>query len=446
MKIRPPVIWIIMILALSLGIELTVSGKFEKLDRGNTDIYHILMGVRYQPKSTVIASLDAAALAVYPNTPLVFWGPHFALAIKRLKEAGALAIALDIHQAITPEQWLSTLHASAMPSEISDYDQPYDEALAEGRVILAASPVYENGRVPVPMPAEEYLAALPKHLGDVGLTMLPRDSDGKIRSFLPAFQGISSGLREGEQKEIPAGYQLPDPWWSFAALAVKEGFGIQALVDFQKRSPFTTRLINYCGPPKTIPSISLTALFREQGLTVKERALIAGRIVFIGADSENFGDHQSTPYSESFFGRGGYRDMSGVEIHANIAETILNPHRLQKVPLPAVFLLWGVFMAFAAVACELHIKPMALYLVKATSLLVLWPTGFIAFYYGYLLPQVGCFTSISLFFMTLAILRTLAAHDQAARKITRGAFDLIYHDRRMRRRSDVEIPQEKLEN
>lgn|GEM_PF-1111853 len=357
-----------------------------------------------------------------------------------MEEAGAAAIALDIYQAITPEEWLRTLDTSTViPPEISDYDQTFDQALSEGHVILAANPIHDMGKIPVPLPAEEYLAALPNHLNDVGLTILPRDTDGKIRRMVLALEGLPTGLNDKEQHKIPEGYQTPNPWWTFAALAVKVAYGEKALTSFRSNSIFSPSLINYCGPPKTIPRISLAALFREQGLTPEERSLISGRIVFIGADNENFGDHQQTPYSQSFFGYGGKRDMSGAEIHANIAETILNPKHLQNVPLAGVFLLWGSILSLAAVACELKIKPMAVYVMKTISLLILWPIGFIAFKFGYLLPQAGCFFSIMVFFISIAILRTLGAHDRTAKKISKVAFNKIYHDRRDRRRTDAEI-------
>jgi len=61
-----------MLLTLLTGIALTISGTFDKVDRGNIDIYHVLLGVRHKPTATVIVSLDAEALGVYPDTPLAF--------------------------------------------------------------------------------------------------------------------------------------------------------------------------------------------------------------------------------------------------------------------------------------------------------------------------------------------------------------------------------------
>lgn len=429
MQIKSAVIWTIALLTLLPGVLFTLNGTVELLDRDNIDSYHVLAGTLYEPRMTVIAALDDAALDMYPNTPLVFWGPHFAQAIERLKQAGAKAVALDIFFAITPEQWLRTLtDPQSIPTELIDYDQTFDQALAEGRVILAANPIKGANGAYVPLPAQEYLAALPKHLGNVGLTILPKDSDSRIRRMVLAFEGVSARDRETHQDPATEGYQAPNPWWTLAALAVKEAVGPEALPQPNNPSLFTPQLISYCGPPGTIPRISMVSLLRERGLTVEEQAAVAGRIVFIGSVSQSFGDHHPTPYSKNVFWRE-YRDMNGVEVHANIAETILHPNRVQSAPHIATFTLWGLIMAMAAIACELQIKPMAVYIMKAISLIILWPIGFISFLYGYLLPQAGCYLAIVLFFIAIAILRTLSAHQSTAGIIEKTVLRHLYNSR-----------------
>jgi adenylate cyclase len=426
-----------MLLSLLIGIFLTISGYLEKIDRFNTDTYHVLSGVRHQPKATVIASLDAESLQFYHDTPLVFWGPHFAKAIDRLREAGAAAIALDIYFAITPEQWLRTLgEIEGIPTKILDYDQTFDQALSEGRVILSADPIYKKDKIPVPLPADEYLAALPNHLGGVGLTTLQIDSDSRIRWMVPAFEGLPTDRKNGNYQPLAENYKAPNPWWTLAALAVKEAFGEAALVSFQGEAAYSSVRINYCGPPMTIPRISLVSLFREQGLTSKERSLIAGRIVFIGADHESLGDHHSTPYSEDLLWLG-YPDMTGVEIQANIAETILNPQRIQVVPLVVVFSLWALILALIAFLCIHDIKPTAKHVIESASdviefasVLIYWAAGLILFRHGYLLPQAGLFSSITLFFLVKKILQAVGT-DKRCRSIIihiigKTAFDKVY--------------------
>lgn len=425
MKLRPFALWFLVFLSLITGIVFTVTDFFEKVDTFSSDVFHVLSGVRHQPNATVIASLDSEALAAYPNTPLVFWGPHFAQAIERLREAGAAVIAIDMLFSITPEQWLRTVDGfSAMPPKILDYDQTFDQALSEGGVILAANPIPENNRVPVPLPAGEYVAALPNLLGDIGLTILPRDSDATIRKMIPAFEGLPATQKDGAKTSgVPDGYATPNPWWTLAALAVKKAK--PELAVFQGKSIYSAQLIDFCGPPKTIPRISLAALFREQGLSPEERALVSGRIVFIGADYENFGDHQPTPYSQDFLWLG-YRDMSGVEIHANIAEMLWNNREVQAVPLAGRILIWGIILAVSNYLCELSMKLEVDYLIEFCSVIILWPLGYAFFRMGYHLPQYPIFLSISLFFLAKETLQSLGEHERTVRIIGAPLFDKIF--------------------
>jgi len=426
-QIKSSVIWVIALLALLLGIALNLNGTVERLDRNTIDTYHVISGKRYEPKATVIGALDDAALDLYPNTPLVFWGPNFALAIDRLKKAGAAAVALDIFFAITPEQWLRTLtDPKSIPPELIDYDQTFDQALAEGGIILAANPIHGTSGPHVPLPAKEYLAALPYHLGSVGLTTLLKDSDFRVRRMVLAMEGIELPEQSASSGSFSKEYQAPNPWWTLSALAVREAFGQEFITPANSPTLFEPQLISFCGPPGTIPRISMASILKDGGLSDEERALVAGRIVFIGSISQSLGDHHPTPYSRSVLGRE-YRDMSGAEIHANIAETILHHHRFQPVPHIAVVMLWGVIMAMAAVACELQIKPMAIYVMKATSLMILWPIGLVLFLRGFLLPQAGCYSAIMLFFLVIAILRTIGAHRQLSGIVGKTIIRHIYN-------------------
>jgi len=426
MDLRPGVIWSIMLLSLLLNISLTFSGSVENADRLNTDIYHVLSGVRYEPTSTVIASLDAEALDYFPNTPLVFWGPHFAQAINRLRDAGAAAIALDIYFAITPEQWLRTLSSlKNIPPEIIDYDQVFDQALSDGKVVLAANPIRETNRIPVPLPAEEYLAALPNHLHDVGLTTLYRDSDARIRWLIPAFNGLEKERGSSMLFQVPKGYDPPNPWWTFAALAIRAGYGSKALAHLQDETAFELSRIAYCGPPGTIPRISLAELFRDHGLTAEQQAKIKGRIVFIGAESEQFGDHQPTPYSQNALGRS-YKDMSRVEIHANIAETLLHPKRIQTLHPVVSVAIWALILLLARYSCTSNIRTIAVYLMKIASVVILWPLGFVLFSFGYILPQAGSIPSITMFFFSIAVLRTICHNEQHRKKFVNIFGDKVF--------------------
>ena len=92
-------------------------------------------------------------------------------------------------------------------------------------------------------------------------------------------------------------------------------------------------LINYRGGPGTFPWIPYYQVVRgEVGPEI-----VAGKIVLIGPTSPVLHDLFTTP-----FARGG--DMPGVEIHANVLETLIRGDRIREVPA------WASTLAAVAVA------------------------------------------------------------------------------------------------
>ena len=92
-------------------------------------------------------------------------------------------------------------------------------------------------------------------------------------------------------------------------------------------------LVNYRGGPGTYPWIPYYQVVRgEVGPEI-----VAGKIVLIGPTSPVLHDLFTTP-----FARGG--DMPGVEIHANVLETLIRGDRIREVPA------WASTLAAVAVA------------------------------------------------------------------------------------------------
>ena len=393
-----------MLLALCTGIGLTELGRLQVLDVATFDGYHLLLGKRKEPKATLIASMDAESLDLYPNTPLLFWGPHFAKAIQRLIDAGASCVALDFYLSITPEQWMRTLgDQSAIPESLLDYDQTFDSVLSTGRVVLAAGPIRQQKAVSVPMPAREYLEALPDGMGGIGLSNFLRDNDDRVRRLVPAYTGMQASAGANAQA-VPQALRPPDPWWTLSALAIKKSVDDTAWGAQGGTTPYAPMVITYCGPPGTIPRLSLAALLREQELTPEEESLVRGRVVFIGADFESFGDRQPTPYSKTLFGLG-QRDMSSIEIHANIAETLLDSDRLRQVPLLVAACIWLPFMLLSAYA-SMHYSTLKITgAIDIALSLVMWLIGFAFFMKGALLPQAGLYAAIGAFFTCEKVMR-----------------------------------------
>ena len=85
--------------------------------------------------------------------------------------------------------------------------------------------------------------------------------------------------------------------------------------------PTTEHLINYRGGPQTFQSLPYHRVIADQ----VPRNAFAGKIVLIGASSPVLHDVYPTPFAP----RG---NMSGVEIHANALETLLQGEAIRPVP------------------------------------------------------------------------------------------------------------------
>jgi adenylate cyclase len=99
-------------------------------------------------------------------------------------------------------------------------------------------------------------------------------------------------------------------------------------------------LINYLGPPKTFPHISISDIFG--GRTPK--GTFADRIVLVGATAMGTHDLRSTPVSPLY---------PGVEVHATVIDNILVGDFLAKPKWSRVFDLLAIILMCAAVGVAL---------------------------------------------------------------------------------------------
>ena len=87
----------ILVLSLACGVAFGLDwrngGGF--LESAYYDLWHHLAGERVGTSHTAIVGVDDESLSLFPTTPLVFWGPHFARAIEVLDKVGAKVIGLD---------------------------------------------------------------------------------------------------------------------------------------------------------------------------------------------------------------------------------------------------------------------------------------------------------------------------------------------------------------
>ena len=273
------------------------------------DYWHLLSGVRYQPRHTVFVSIDDETLAALKDDPLVFWAPHFARAMDTLAQAGVKAVGLDVLYQVSAESWLRKLE---LPDSAAsrNFDSPLRAALAKGDKILITQLVQtKGGKAQLLLPPEDHLLLLPAGTHDLGIGNLHPDDDKRVRHFYPsitsdpAFPGIGFAMQLALRA---AGKDAAQNQWQIAGSVLH-------------REPKSLP-IGYTGPPGTIPTVSMNVLLQADALERPEVKALKGKVAIIAAGNAGSSDLHFPPYSR------GLRSvqMAGGEIHANIVESILS--------------------------------------------------------------------------------------------------------------------------
>lgn len=324
---------------LLLAIVLTVAEAGWRLDWAGaadrlwSDAWHRAAGLRYTPRHVVLAVVDDSSLAGYPDEPLVFWTPHFARASEVLLQAGAVVVGLDFLPAITPERWFDRLGVGRQPG-LADYDLPLRQQIASGKLVMVAGrmPGSAAGEDQLLLPHSDYLLAVPgfdlaNHLGFADVS---EDVDGGVRRF-----ALRPPLHPSA--EAAAG---PLPEWSLAGLLARRAGKTMPDGEGDARP-----LITYAGPPGSFPRLSLHTLLRPDALQLPEVQAVRGKVVLIGGDFQGMNDVHVTPYTT---GQGERQWMSGVEIQANAAETLLAERYTREA---GTLLRLGLLAGVGALAC-----------------------------------------------------------------------------------------------
>jgi adenylate cyclase len=196
-------------------------------------------------------------------------------------------------------------------------DQALGAAVARaGVVVLGANLTTTEGEFGVKQDLNPPLPVIRKGAAAFGFVNLATDEDGFVRSGdlrLPFQQGVQLSFDQ----------HLYD-------LAVKAGIPAKPL------PPVRTVYINYRGPKRTFPVVPYYQVLNGE---VKPEAF-GGKIVLLGATARVLHDEFPTPFS-------GEDKMSGVEVHANLLETLLQGNRLTRIHphLQAVLALLAALLA-----------------------------------------------------------------------------------------------------
>jgi signal transduction histidine kinase len=201
---------------------------------------------------------------------------------------------------------------------------------------------------------------------------------------LPIFRAAAAGVGHAYAEPDPVSREvlLEKVWgrerrWALALETYRLGMG-KAVIETPSEVqvgdvviPSRDRVlrIRYRPPDRPVPQISLAKLRAEPGLAKQ----FAGKTVFIGATAQSAYDRLQTPYSPV--------PMPGVEIHANIFETIANRLFLVTAPVLATVAFCLGLVAMAGVAFLFRSGWQA-YLVGAVVLVVAHTAPYAAFTRG----------------------------------------------------------------
>jgi adenylate cyclase len=272
----------------------------------------------------VLVTIDQYSLDKFPEL-LPFWHPYYAEAIKASAAAGAKVLVLDVAFGVPVNKWEP------------NHDQMLVEAISGAAAVMptvcAYVPNATGWTVPINMLAPALGLSAFANLTDdpddfIREQELLEDPDPKAPAGTPIARGMA--LRAAEK------YLGEDAQYRDGRLYLK---GREIPISADRRIT-----INYAGPARTIPRVSLAKVIEASraGNTRQLRDWVGGKIVLLGPDSID--DRHATPFFTLFAGKDWL--TPGVEIHANVLNTILTGNYLLPTPnwlrLTSLFLIAGV--------------------------------------------------------------------------------------------------------
>lgn len=274
----------------------------------------------------VLVAIDDTTAARYGPLPLR--RSVLAQGISRLASFGPRVLTLDVL--------------------LAEPGQPKDDASLAKALASLPTAVLCAARRSDPQASHTWILPLPAFAGShlIGHVHVEPDSDGSVRSI--PLEEVDGGkrfwalglqaVRAARHDEAPL--EEPD---SLELGSIHIPARIFAIPAVHPEETLARRLIliNYAGPEGAFRRISFSSLLDSTARPEDFR----GRIVFLGVTAQGSGDRLFTPFSTGI-------GMSGVEIHANVARTILDRDFLIPLSAPGEF---GALTLIGA-ACVLGIS------------------------------------------------------------------------------------------
>jgi adenylate cyclase len=279
------------------GLGLMGVDALRRLDLNSIDMRFDVRGAKATPDDIVVVGIDDPTINARGYTwPFRRW--HYGRLIRRLDEAGAAVIAMDVQ--------------FTQPSRFTEDDNRLIQAVrsASPRVVLAATAVDPGGKTEIFGGGDglKFSRAIPAY------SNFEKDPDGVTRHMLDAEQGLDA--------------------FPIAAAQIKLGHDIDA-------PPGNSAWIDFAGSPRTIPYLSFVDVERRDF----DPAAVKGKVVVVGGTASALQDIRETSTT-------GQQAMPGPEVHANAILTAIDGFPLHSgagwVNVLLVVIL-GVAAPFAAI-------------------------------------------------------------------------------------------------
>jgi signal transduction histidine kinase len=287
--------------------------------------------------------------------------------LSRIKQAGAKVIVLDVMLERACPVKRPKDHDQPLvqgPSD-HDHDQPLVQALDEpGEVILAAKTISNPDKLYFRDPAPEFMwGEQSHHLIGSPVLYSPR---GTIRGVSLIQRGDPSETDKMKVEPLEcvghvlpplavAGYRafMDEPCEvgeeDMVGCAARRGgipvwpsTTIYLLEPLMRKTAHSSHvmLINWAGPAGTFLIYSFSAI--QNASEAQLRSWFDGKLVFIGSGAET--EYTPMPGSPAkanwpYLDQSGEKAMTGLEVHANVADTMMQRRLIRPLPLPLIWVL-----------------------------------------------------------------------------------------------------------
>jgi signal transduction histidine kinase len=268
------------------------------------DLYFRQRGPQQPSEAIVIVAIDDATLAEYGPLPLE--RSRLAQGIAALREAQPALIALDLLLTDRGDEEADRALEAALAGPLTLVNVGVNRDAAHPPIVLATALEAGGGKWLRPRPDFAFAAAA------IGQVHADPDGDGVSRQVLLE--------KEADQQRYwtfalecfrlwlaPAGGPITEDQDSLKFETSAGPIEIPAARTEQR-----ALLINYAGDNGTFPQVSFARLGKDPAVAAQLRS----KIVLVGVTAQASGDRLFTPISSGV-------GMAGVEIHANILNTLL---------------------------------------------------------------------------------------------------------------------------